>query len=80
MTNERQNSSDILAETIKVFNGLTLQSIIDNSAYYSSDEDDAESNPKSNQLVATPISDGKKRKVIDTDTTNGNYPQKLSIN
>ena len=31
-------------------------------------------------LVATHTSDGKKRKVTDTDTTNGNSPQKLLIN
>ena len=31
-------------------------------------------------MVATHISDRKKRKVTDTDTTNVNYPQKLLIN
>ena len=39
--NERQISLDILAETIKGFKGLTLQSTINNSAYYHSEEDDA---------------------------------------
>ena len=31
-------------------------------------------------MVATHIGDGKKRKVTDTDTTNGNDPKKLLIN
>ena len=34
MTNERRISSDIPAETIKQFNGLTIQSTINDSAYY----------------------------------------------
>ena len=38
--NERRISSDILAETIKVFNGLTIQSTINDSEYYDSEEDD----------------------------------------
>ena len=67
----------MLAETLK---GLTLDSTINDSAYYNSDEDDAESDPKSDPLVATHTSDGKKRKITDTDTTNGNSPQKLLIN
>ena len=33
VTNERQIYSDILAETIKVFNGLIIQSTINDSAY-----------------------------------------------
>ena len=33
VTNERQNTSDILAISLKVFNGLTIQSTINNSAY-----------------------------------------------
>ena len=70
---------DILAETIKVFNGLTLQSTINDSAYYNSDEYEAESNPKINQLVAIQTSDGNKRKVTDTDTANINSPHKLLI-
>ena len=78
--NERQISSDILAETIKGFNGFTLQSTINNSAYYYSEENDAEIDPKSDQLVATHTSDGMKIKVTDTDTTNRNPPQKLLIN
>ena len=39
--NERQISSNILAETIKVFKVLTLDSKINDSAYYHSEEDDA---------------------------------------
>ena len=58
--NNRQISSDILAETIKVFNGLTLFLTINDSRYYDSDKDDAESDPKSNQLVATHTSDERK--------------------
>ena len=38
--NERQIPLEILAETIKGFNGLTIQSTINNSAYYDSEEDD----------------------------------------
>ena len=80
VTNERRIYLVVLAETIKVFKGLTLQSKINNSAYYNSDEDDAESDTKSNQLVATHTSDGKKRKIADINTTNGNYPHILLIN
>ena len=80
VTNERQISSDILADTIKVFKGLTLQSIINNSAYYNSEEDDTERHPNRNPKVATHTSDGKKRKVTNDDTTNGNCTHKLSIN
>ena len=65
---------------IKGFKGLTLKSTNKNSEYYNSEEDDTERDPKSNQLVATHISDGKKRKVTDNDTTNGNSTQKLLIN
>ena len=74
---ERQNTSYMLAEMLK---GLTLDSTINDSAYYNLDEDDAESDPKSNPLVATHTREGKKRQVTDTDTTNGNYPQKLLFN
>ena len=78
--NERRIYSDILAEMIKVFNRLTLRSTIKYSGYYNSDEDDAESDTNSDQLVATHTSDGKKRKFTDTDTNNGNSPQKFLIN
>ena len=43
-TNERRNTLDMLAETLK---GLTLDLTINDSVYYNSDEDDAESDPKS---------------------------------
>ena len=76
-TSERRNILEMLAETLK---GLTLDSTINDSAYYNSDEYDAEGDPKIDPLLATHISDGKKRKVTDTDTTNGNPPQKLLIN
>ena len=71
---ERRNNSDMLSETIK---GLTLDSKINDSEYYNSDEDDAERDLKSDPLVATHISDGKKIKVTDTDTTSRIYPQNL---
>ena len=75
VTNERRISWDILEETIKVFNGLTLLSTINYSEYYNSEEYEAESNTNSDPKVATYTSDRKKRKVTDTDTTNRNYPQ-----
>ena len=65
----------ILEETLKGFKILTLHSTIKYSAYYNSDEDDTESDPKIDPLVATHTSDGNKRKLTDTDTTNINYPQ-----
>ena len=58
--NERQISSDSLAETIKGFKRLILQSKINNSADYHSEKNDAKSDPKSDQVVATHTSDGKK--------------------
>ena len=78
--NEGEISVEILAETIKGFKGLTLQSKINNYVYYNSEEDDAASDPNSDPKVATHTSDGKKRKFTDTETTNGNYPHKLLIN
>ena len=74
---ERINTSDMLAETLKV---LTLDSTINDSAYCHSDENDAEINSKSDLLVATHTSDRKKRKVTNTDTTNKNSQQILWIN
>ena len=56
-----------MAETIKVFNGLSIQSTINNSAYFDSEEDDAESDQNSDPKVAT-------------HTINGKYPHKLLIN
>ena len=55
--NERRISSDILAETIKIFNILTLQSTTNNYADDYSDKNDAEIDPKRDQLVATQTSD-----------------------
>ena len=46
--NERRISSDILAITIRGFNGLALQSTMNDSAYYNSEGDDAEIDPRSN--------------------------------
>ena len=65
----------ILEETLKGFKILRLHSTTNNSEYYNSDKDNAGSDPKSDPLVATHTSDGKKRKVTYTDTTNGNSPQ-----
>ena len=77
LTSERRNNLDVLAKMLK---GLTIDSKIKDSAYYNSDKNYAEGSPKSNPLVANHTSDGKKRKFTDTDTTNGNSPQKLLIN
>ena len=78
--NERQIPLDILAEIVKGFKGLTLHSKINNSGYNNSDKDDAESDQKSDQLVATHTSDRKKIKITDTNTTNINCLQKILIN
>ena len=80
MTNERRISSEILVEMIKVFNGLTIQSTINNSAYCNSEKDDAESDPNSDPNVDTHTSYGKKIKVTDNEDTNRNSPRKLLIN
>ena len=59
---------------------MTLRSIINDSAYYHSEEYDAESDTNSHTKVATRTSDRKKRKFTDTDTNNRNSPQKSLIN
>ena len=64
MTHERRISSEILAEMIKEFKVLTLQSTINDFSFYNSEEDDAESDPKTDQLVATHTSDRKKKKSL----------------
>ena len=46
----------------KTLKGLTLDSTINDSAYYDSDKSDEEGNPKSDPLIATHTSDIKKRK------------------
>ena len=69
LTSERGNTLGALAETLK---GLTLDSTIKDYAYYNSDEDDTEGDPKIDPLVATHTSERKERKATDTDTTNGN--------
>ena len=58
---------EILAETIKGFNGLMITSTINDSAYYDSEEDDSESDPNRDPKVAT-------------YTTNGNSSHKLLTN
>ena len=80
VTNERQISLDILAETIKIFNELTIQSTINDSKYNNSEEDDSESDPKRDSLVATHTSDRNEMKITDTDTTNRNSTHKLLTN
>ena len=62
LTSEKQNNSDVLAETLK---WLT----INDTEYYESDsanEDEAKRDPASNPKVATHTSNGKKRKATDT--------------
>ena len=56
-----------MAETTNGFNELTIQSIINDSAYADSEEDGTESNPNSDPKVAT-------------YTTNVNSPYKLLTN
>ena len=73
-------SSDILAENIKGFNRLTLQSTIKYSVNSHSEKNDAKIDPKIDQVVDTHTSDEKERKVTDTDITKGNSPHKLLIN
>ena len=48
--NERRISSDILAETIKEFKGLKIQSTMNDSSCYHSYQNDAKSNPKSDDI------------------------------
>ena len=80
LANERRISPDILTETIKGFNRLTLQSKIINSADDHSNKNVDKSDPKKDPLVSTNTSDGNKRKITDTDTTKGNSPHKLMTN
>ena len=56
-----------MAKTINGFNELTIQSTINDSAYYDSEEYDAESDPNSDPKVST-------------YTTKRNYPHKLLTN
>ena len=80
VANEKQISSDSLTETLKGFNILKLQSKINDSADDHSIKNVIESDPRSIQLGATHTSDGKKRKITDTETTKGNSPQKILTN
>ena len=65
---------DSLIETIKGFNRLTFQSIINDSSHDDSNKNVAGSDPKSDPLVATHTSDRNERKVADNDTTKRNPP------
>ena len=67
MTSDRRISLDILSETMNGFTELTIQSTIDDSEYYDSEEDDAEIEPNSDLKVAI-------------YTTNVNSPHKLLTN
>ena len=62
-TSKRRNTLDMLVETLKL---LTVDSTINDSAYYNSEEDDVEIDPKIDPLVATRTSDGKKNSLILT--------------
>ena len=53
---------------------------MNDSANDDSNKNFIKSDQKSDQLVPTHNSDGKKRKITDTDTTKGNYPHKLLTN
>ena len=66
-----------LTEMLKVFNRLTLQSTINDSADDHYNKNVAKSDQKSDPLVDTHTSDGKKEKIADTDTTKGNSAHKL---
>ena len=59
---------------------MTIQSTINDSSYYNSEEDDSESDTNSDSKVATQTSDGGEIKVTDTDTNNRNSSRKLLIN
>ena len=80
VANERQIYSNILEETIKLFKGLTLQSTIKHSAYYNSEEDVAESDPKSDPLIDNHTIDKNERKSLilklPKEILNANYLQK----
>ena len=69
VANKRRISSESLTETLKVFNRLTLQSKINDYADDHSKKNVAERDPKSDPLVDTHTSDGKKGKITDADTT-----------
>ena len=71
---------DSMAETIKGFNKLRLQSTINNSADDHLNQNIAKSDPKSDPLVDIHTSDRKKGKIKDTDTAKGNYLHKLLMN
>ena len=80
VANERKISFDSPAETIKIFNKLTLQSTIHNSENDNSNKNVAKSDPKSDILAGTNSSDRKKENITDTDTTKGNFLHKLLTN
>ena len=60
VTNDWRISLNVLEETIKGLKGLTIKSTTNDSIYYNSEEDAAESYPKSNPLIDNHTSDKKK--------------------
>ena len=63
---------------LKGFNRFTIQSKINDSTDDQSNKNVAKSDPKSESLVHTHTSDGKK--FTDTETTKGNSTHKLLTN
>ena len=61
VANERRISSESLTETSEGFNRFTLQSKINDSVDDHSNKNVTESDPKSDPLVETHTSDGKKK-------------------
>ena len=80
VANERRISLGSLTEMLKGFNRLTLQSTINDSADDHYNKNVAKGDQKSDPLVDTHTSDGKKEKIADTDTTKGNSAHKLLTN
>ena len=70
LTSDRRDVSDALAESLEV---LKIDSTINDSAYYNSNQNDAKSDP----LLATHTSDRKKKKLliltIATEILHKNY-------
>ena len=79
-TNAPREKTDIANERQFYSEIWTLQSTINDSADDHSNKNVAERDPETDPLVATHTSDGKERKITDTDTTKGNYPHKLLTN
>ena len=59
---------------------MTLDLTINNSVDDHSNKNVSKRDPKRDPFLATHTSDGNERKITETDTTKGNYPQKLLTN